>query len=122
MRCRRVGGGGVQPGVGERAERLGQGDDLGGQLDSRRGLGHQAVEAEPGSGFGEGAFVPGVLNNVHLGVPSDSGLGGCTAVSDTHQVAAANYPRIRAESCHARAEGDGVEMMWKSYGEAVEIR
>src|SRR5438067_1647957 len=55
----RVGGGRVEPGVRERAERLGQGDDLGGQLDAGRGAGHGAVEAEPGGSFGEGALVPG---------------------------------------------------------------
>jgi len=39
----------------------------------------------------------GVRNNIRPGVPSDSGLAGCTAVSGTRQVAAANYLRIRAE-------------------------
>ena len=44
----------------------------------------------------------GVLNNVRPGVPPDSGLAGCTAVSDTHQVAAASYPRIRAQFAGSR--------------------
>jgi hypothetical protein len=38
----------------------------------------------------------GVRNNIRPGVPSDSGLADCTAESGTRQVAAANYPRIRA--------------------------
>jgi hypothetical protein len=36
------------------------------------------------------------------GAPPDSGLAGCAAVSDTHQAAAANYPRIRAEFAGSR--------------------
>jgi hypothetical protein len=44
----------------------------------------------------------GVRNNIRPGVPSDSGLAGCTAVSGTRQVAAANYPRIRAEFADSR--------------------
>jgi hypothetical protein len=44
----------------------------------------------------------GVLTNVQPGVPPDSGLAGCTALSDTHQVAAAKYPRIRAEFTGSR--------------------
>jgi len=44
----------------------------------------------------------GVRNNIRPGVPSDSGLADCTAVSGTRQVAAANYPRIRAEFADSR--------------------
>ena len=44
----------------------------------------------------------GVRNNIRPGVPSDIGLAGCTAVSGTRQVAAANYPRIRAEFADSR--------------------
>lgn len=44
----------------------------------------------------------GVLNNIQPGMPPDSGLVGCTAVSGTRQVAAANYPRIRAEFAGSR--------------------
>ena len=36
------------------------------------------------------------------GAPPDTGLAGCAAVSDTHQAAAANYPRIRAEFAGSR--------------------
>jgi hypothetical protein len=36
------------------------------------------------------------------GAPPDSGLAGCTAVSDMHQAAARNYPRIRAEFAGSR--------------------
>ena len=43
-----------------------------------------------------------MLNNVQPGVPPDSGLAGCTALSDTHQVPAAKYPRIRAEFTGSR--------------------
>ena len=43
-----------------------------------------------------------VLSNVQPGVPPDSGLAGCTALSDTHQAAATKYPRIRAEFTGSR--------------------
>jgi hypothetical protein len=43
-----------------------------------------------------------VFNNVEPGVSPDSGLAGCTALSDTHQVAATKYPRIRAEFTGSR--------------------
>jgi hypothetical protein len=36
------------------------------------------------------------------GAPLDSGLVSCTAESDMHQAAAANYPRIRAEFAGSR--------------------
>lgn len=36
------------------------------------------------------------------GAPPDSGLAGCTAVSDMHQVAATSYPGIRAEFAGSR--------------------
>jgi len=52
--------GGVEPGVRERAERFGQGDDFGGQVQARRGLRHRPFETEPGSGFGECALVAGL--------------------------------------------------------------
>jgi hypothetical protein len=43
-----------------------------------------------------------VFNNVQPGVSPDSGLAGCTALSDMHQVAATKYPRIRAEFTGSR--------------------
>jgi hypothetical protein len=42
-----VGRGGVEPGVRERAERFGQGDDFGGRVQARRGPRHRPFETEP---------------------------------------------------------------------------
>ena len=36
-------------------------------------------------------------DSAHPGAPADSGLAGCTSLSATHHVSAADYPKIRAQ-------------------------
>jgi len=43
----------------------------------------------------------GVLGS-HPGIPHDSGVAGCRALSGAHQVAATEYPKIRVEFARSR--------------------
>jgi hypothetical protein len=43
-----------------------------------------------------------LAGNIHPGAPADSGLAGCTSLSSAHQVAAADYPKIRAQFAGSR--------------------
>jgi hypothetical protein len=45
----------------------------------------------------------GALSSAHPALASDSGLAGCTALSGAHQVAAADYPVIRAQFAGSRS-------------------
>jgi hypothetical protein len=41
-------------------------------------------------------------DSAHPGAPADSGLAGCTSLSATHHVTAADYPKIRAQFAGSR--------------------
>jgi hypothetical protein len=41
-------------------------------------------------------------DSAHPGTPADSGLAGCTSLSATHHVTAADYPKIRAQFAGSR--------------------
>ena len=45
----------------------------------------------------------GALSSAQPALASDSGLAGCRALSGTHQVAAADYPAIRAQFAGSRS-------------------
>jgi hypothetical protein len=52
------------------------------------------------------AAVPllcGALSSAQPALASDSGVAGCAALSGTHQVAAADYPTIRAQFAGSRS-------------------
>lgn len=56
--------------------------------------------------IGAAAVIPalllGVLASTHSGVPPDSGLVACTYPLSTHDVPAAEYPKIRAQFAGSR--------------------
>jgi hypothetical protein len=43
-----------------------------------------------------------VLSCAHPGAPAGSGLAGCTSLSATHHVAAADYPKIQTQFAGSR--------------------